>query len=53
MSPPNFCDDCGAQVLTETVEVKNLEKTGEGVIIAQGRCVICERAMSFVSEGLC
>ncbi len=43
----HFCPECGAQVLTETFEVRNPDKPSEALIITQGRCIICEKVMSF------
>lgn len=47
VSPNHFCDDCGAPVQTETVEVRSPEKPAEALIVTMGRCVVCERQMSF------
>lgn len=42
-----FCSDCGAQVLIATFQAVNPDNPGEIIELTQGRCIVCERVMSF------
>lgn len=49
MSVPNrFCNDCGAQVQTVNVEIRNSQTgEGEGLTVMQGICIVCRKAVTF------
>ena len=48
MSVPNrFCNDCGAQVQTVDVEIRDSKTRGEGLIVMQGVCIVCGKAITF------
>ncbi len=42
------CDECGAPVLIDTIEVRNPEMPGMAEIVTQGICPICEKVMEAI-----
>ncbi len=48
MSVPNrFCSDCGAQVQTVDVEIRNSQTKWGALTVTQGVCIVCGKAMMF------
>lgn len=48
MSIPNrFCNECGAQVQTVDVEIRNSETKWAALTVMQGVCIVCGKTMTF------